>query len=124
MRLAAKGSSRTDVENVISISLAALAGYASFPTYKAELELTVGALGLTSVLVPTAGKIYNCTFQNTSAGGQNIRIGLAPTFAAGVIAGQLLKPGATWTVPSISANINAIANAAGALLSVTILESS
>jgi hypothetical protein len=56
--------------------------------------------------------------RNTSAGGQNIRIGAAPAF--GPNAGMLLLPGDIWLLDNFNIDLHAIANLAGGLLTVWI----
>lgn len=126
MKVSMFGSSRPDTTNIITTTLqtiaALLAGssFTPYDTLTAETELTVGAV-LQNVLTSVAGTRYLVTLYNASAGGQKIRFGTAPAFGAPNV-GQLLIPGAAAVLENISINVNAIADAAGGLLSVLIYE--
>jgi hypothetical protein len=87
----------------------------------AEGELTVGA-ALVPIVAAVAGKAFKAALRNTSAAGaNNIRIGSAPSFAPGAIAGMLLTPGDFWVIDQFNFALNAIADGAGRTLSVFIL---
>lgn len=124
MEIQTFGSSRTDTTNATITALNSILNALNtgiFTTLYAETELTVNAAAQVNVLTPAANKYYLVTVKNTSAGGQNIRIGTAPTFAPNV--GQLLAPNDTLVLQPVGIAINARANLAGGLLSVLIYES-
>lgn len=85
-----------------------------------EGPLVVGLIQV-PVLVAAANTCYLVTLKNTSAVGTAIRIGTAPSFAAGALSGFLLNPneGLVWDFTGIG--LNAIANVAGGQLEAFIL---
>jgi hypothetical protein len=66
--------------------------------------------------IPDMCKAFSLTVRNTSAGGQYIRIGHAPSFNAPIM-GMLLRPGDVWLINGFNIALNAIADNNGALLS-------
>ena len=70
---------------------------------------------------PDMIKSLQLTMRNTSAT-QNIRIGSAPSFAAGAITGMLLKPGDVWLLERFNYALNGIADVNGATLSIFLLQ--
>ena len=86
-----------------------------YKTLVTEFQLPVNAAPLVAVLAAVAATTYLVVLRNSSAGGQMIRIGTAPDFGA-PIAGLMLAPGDIVIFDSYDADINAIADGAGALL--------
>lgn len=86
-----------------------------------ELQLTVDLVlvPVVNVLVNTPGS-YTIYFVNRSAGGQTVRIGTAPSFVAGAIAGISLLATDTWMLWNVGRSIFAISDIAGALLDVSV----
>ena len=80
-----------------------------------EAQLTIGVV-LVAIAAPPAFQSYSYTLINRSAGGQIIRVGVAPSFVAGAIAGISLRPNEAYIISSRGSALNAIADGAGALL--------
>lgn len=93
-----------------------VAGY----TLIQDTQFTVGA-ALVPIYAPAAGLTYTYIFVNRSGAGQNIRVGRVPSFGAPV-SGLLLAVNDTLTLENVLTAIQAISNAAGALLDCMILE--
>ncbi|MFA5430382.1 MAG: hypothetical protein WC329_04415 [Candidatus Omnitrophota bacterium] len=127
MKVQTAGSSKADITlfpTVLSIDQHMLMLIASMRYNVPALEqnFTIG-LALVPVLNFAAGTLdplrkYLVTLRNSSPAAQNIRIGGAPNFGGGVEAGQLLAPGNTIVFDGMCVQLNAIADAANALLSV------
>lgn len=66
---------------------------------------------------------YTGEAKNISTGGQQVRIGVNPTFTA-TAQGLLLNPGDSVTYIGYNLNISAVANAAGAVISRQVVHTS
>ncbi len=122
MKVQTAGSSLVDrtwfpLLTSIDIQLRILTNSLRYNVPALEQNIAVG-VALVPVLVVDPLRKYLVTFRNASPGAQNIRVGGAPSFAAGAESGQLLAPNNTLVLEGIGVNINAIADLAGGLLSV------
>lgn len=86
---------------------------APFTTEVFAGQVAVG-LVLVPILIPVPGFTYLVIMRNTSAGGQLIRFGVAPTFIGNL--GFLLNPNDVVTLDFWGPTVNAIANGAGGTL--------
>lgn len=104
---------------MVSGSGTAIAGsrLAPFVTEVFAGQVLVGLIAV-PILVPVAGLTYLVLMRNTSAGGQNIRFGGAPSFIG--LTGFLLAPNDVVTLDFWGPIVNAIADAAGGTLEVGI----
>jgi hypothetical protein len=88
-----------------------------------ENEVTIGSMAPPTTVIPipvNIGQKALANLRNMSTAGQNIRIGVNPSFSAPVT-GILLRPGESFEYRGIAIAIGAIADANGALLDRNIL---
>lgn len=122
MRVQTAGSSKADTSLFVPIvsinaNIIILTASMRYNVQALEQNFTVNA-ALVPILVVDPLRKYLVTLRNVSAAAQIIRVGAAPSFVLGAELGQVLNVNDTLVLDGIGVNINAIASAAGALLSV------
>jgi len=88
-------------------------------TIVAESQLTIG--NAVAVVIGAPPVTYSYILVNRSTGGQNIRVGFAPSFAGGAVKGDMLAPGDSIVISSLGTTLSGIADGAGALLDRLVL---
>lgn len=95
----------------------------AFATIAGETDLTVNLVLVNVALLPAAGHFRLVQMVNISTAGQRIRVGGAPAFGPPGV-GTLLLPGqgVSWVIGQLASGINAIADVAGGLLNVEVMD--